>query len=104
MTESTPVDDPGRPRQLPERIRISPDVLFQEIEGEGVLMDTATESYFSLDAMGATIWRLLSADPAIAATRARLLETFEVSPEALEKDLTEFISRLIDAGLIAAES
>jgi hypothetical protein len=104
MTEPSPAKNPGSSRQLPARIRISPNVLFQEIEGEGVLMDTATESYFSLDAMGVTIWRLLSGDPVLETTRARLLEAFEVSPEALEKDLTEFVSRLIDAGLIAPES
>ena len=53
--------------------------------------------------MGVTIWELLSADPSIAATRATLLDTYDVSPEALERDLTEFISRLIDAGLVTPE-
>jgi hypothetical protein len=96
-------DDPSEPRHLPERIRVSPGVLFQEIDGENVLMDTATEQFFSLDPMGAAIWILLNADPSIQATRTKLLETYEVTPEALEKDLTEFITRLIDAGLIAPE-
>lgn len=103
MTQPYSEDESPAPRPLPERIQVSPDVLFQEIEGEGVLMNTATEHYFSLDAMGVTIWRLLSADPAIQATRAKLLETYEVSPETLEKDLTAFISALVDAGLIVPE-
>ena len=96
-------DDSSEPRALPERIRISPDILFQEIEREGVLMDTTTQQYFSLDAMGATIWKLLNDDPAISTTRARLLETYDVAPEVLEKDLREFIFRLVDAGLIAPD-
>ncbi len=92
-------EDPPR-RPLPKRVQVAPGVLFQEIEGEGVLMDTTKETYFSLDAMGTTIWKLLSSDPAVELTLASLLDTYEVRPDVLEKDLQAFVSSLIDAGLV----
>jgi hypothetical protein len=103
MTLSSAGDDSTPPRPVPERIQISPDVLFQEIEGEGVLMDTAKETYFSLDAMGTAIWKLLAANPDLDSARSSLLKNYEVSPEALEKDLAAFIANLIDAGLVVPQ-
>ena len=41
------------------RIEISEDVLFQEVGGETVLLDLASEQYFGLDAVGTRIWQLL---------------------------------------------
>jgi hypothetical protein len=46
--------------ELPERkIKISPDVLFQEVSGETVLLDLESEHYFGLDAVGTRIWGLI---------------------------------------------
>ena len=36
-----------------QRFTVSPDVLFQEVSGEMVLLDLASESYFGLDEIGA---------------------------------------------------
>ena len=39
--------------------QLSPDVLFQEVSGEMVLLDLNSEQYFGLDEIGARIWSLL---------------------------------------------
>ena len=104
MTAGSADESAPARRQLPERLRISPDVLFQEIEGEGVLLDTGKETYFSLDPMGTVIWKMLSAEPNLQRLREHMLEAYDVSAEALEQDLEAFVSRLIDAGLVIPES
>ena len=41
------------------KVQISPEVLFQEVAGEIVLLDLRSENYFGLDEVGTRIWRLL---------------------------------------------
>ncbi|MGQ0703484.1 MAG: PqqD family protein [Gemmatimonadales bacterium] len=89
---------------VPKRVRIPAAVLFQEIEGEAVLMHTGKESYFTLDPVGTTIWKLLMASPDDETTRAHLLETYEVPAEVAERDLKEFVARLLEAGLLEPDS
>ena len=40
-------------------IRISDNVLSQEVAGETVLLDLASESYFGLDEVGTRVWQML---------------------------------------------
>jgi hypothetical protein len=45
--------------RLADQITVSPEVLFQEVGGEAVLLDLKSESYFGLDDVGMRIWQLL---------------------------------------------
>jgi hypothetical protein len=42
-----------------QKFSVSPEVLFQEVSGEMVLLDLASENYFGLDEIGARISGLL---------------------------------------------
>lgn len=44
---------------LPKAVSCSPDVLFRELDSEGVLLDLETERYYTLDDIGARMWQLL---------------------------------------------
>ena len=81
---------------------ISKDVLAQELDGETVLLDLASESYFSLDAVGTRVWQLLNAGQDMAAIIDTLLKEYEVERETLEHDISELLERLGKAGLIGA--
>lgn len=37
---------------LPTRVEISPEVLFQELQGEAVLLNLTSERYYGLDDVG----------------------------------------------------
>ncbi len=41
------------------RIKIDPNVLTQELEGEAVLLNLTDEHYFGLDDIGLRFWQLL---------------------------------------------
>jgi len=88
---------------LSQRVVLSPDALFQEIGGEGVILDLKSSSYFGLDEVGVRLWQLLKADPNLQAASDVLLAEFEVEPAQLEQDLVKLIDQLVDAGLASIE-
>ena len=82
--------------QMNTSIRISADVLSQEVAGETVLLDLASESYFGLDEVGTRVWQMLKTgrDPEVIVES--LLTEYEVSRERLEADVID--SRLQPGG------
>lgn len=81
-------------------ITISKQVLAQELAGETVLLDLASETYFGLDAVGTRVWQLLNEGADQGTVVDTLLDEYEVDREMLEKDITELLGRLSEAGLI----
>ena len=88
---------------LPQTVLCSPDVLFRELEGEGVLLDLETERYYTLDDIGARMWYLLHEHEEVEAVVARLLDEYDVDEATLRQDLAELITRLSEAGLVVAQ-
>jgi coenzyme PQQ synthesis protein D (PqqD) len=84
----------------PGRATTPEGVLVRELEGESVLLNLHSESYFGLDAVGTRMWAALTESPSIAAAYEKLLEEYEVEPGNLRADLRAFIERLLEAGLI----
>jgi hypothetical protein len=84
-------------------VTISPDVLFQELNGEAVLLDLKTERYFGLDDIGTRMWQLLDGNGHVEAAYARLLQEYEVDETTLRHDLADLIDRLAEAGLISVQ-
>jgi len=87
--------------QAEQKITISPDVLFQEVSGELVLLDLSSESYFGLDVIGARIWGLLESGASVGDVLDTLMEEYEVERATLEADLGELLDKLAEAGLIS---
>ena len=88
---------------LPQRVVLSPESLFQEIGGEGVILDLKSSSYFGLDEVGVRLWQLLQADPSLQAACDNLLAEYEVAPPQLEQDLIKLVDQLVEAGLATVE-
>lgn len=88
---------------LTQLITISPDALFQDISGEGVILDLASSKYFGLDEVGVRLWQLLQADASLQAACEVLLEEYDVEAEQLERDLAALVAQLAEAGLVTVE-
>jgi len=82
------------------KFSISPDVLFQEIDGETVLLDLASESYFGLDKTATRIWQLLQEANGLSEIHRILLEEFDVEAEQLKTDMVTHLQELLAAGLV----
>lgn len=85
-----------------QTFRIPEEVLFQEVSGESVLLDLASESYFGLDPVGTRIWALLNEDKSVGQVLDALLKDYEVDRGTLEADLEELLDKMLAAGLIQA--
>lgn len=82
------------------KINISKEVLAQQLAGETVLLDLASESYFGLDEVSTRVWQLLQSGTGQAQLVETLLDEYEVEREVLEQDIGRLLGRLCDAGLI----
>jgi hypothetical protein len=84
----------------PSRISIPDGVLVREMQGESVLLDLATETYFGLDDVGSRMWVALTTTPSIDSACDLLVAEYDVDRERLDADLRAFTQKLIDAGLL----
>ena len=86
-----------------DKIKISDQVLSQEVSGETVLLDLGSEFYFGLDKTGTRIWELLQSGVSIQDLIGTMLDEFEVDRETLETDVNALLGKLLDAGLVSVE-
>jgi len=89
---------------LPEVIKIGPDVLSREIEGETVLLNLKDGTYYSLDEVGTRVWQLIVEYPEISKVCDCLLAEYEVDGGTLRSDLAELINELTKAGIVITET
>ena len=87
-----------------QKITISKEALSQEVNGETVILDLQSESYFGLDEVGTRIWQLLGEENDMQKVFDVLLQEYDVEAEQLEQDLIELVDKLIEAGLAVTNS
>lgn len=80
--------------------RTNDQVHFAEIDGEGVLMDTANGLYYGLDEVGTAVWGLLNEGLSPEAIVRELLERYEASEAVLSEDIRRLLADLHQEGLI----
>jgi hypothetical protein len=79
----------------------APDVISTEVGDEAVLLDLHSGNYFSLNRVGAFLWReLAEARQPLDAVRARLRGRFDVSEEVARRDLVGFVNHLKRQNLV----
>ncbi len=86
---------------LNQSIKASPEVMSQEVSGETVLLDLASESYFGLDEVGTRVWQLLQEGGSLQRVFDTMLKEYEVEPEQLTADLDELLTKLSESGLVS---
>jgi Coenzyme PQQ synthesis protein D (PqqD) len=82
-------------------VRITPDVLHQELGGETVLLNLANENYFGLDAVGTRVWQVLTETQSANDVVTRLTEEYDVPTAQLRADVAKLITELAVAGLVS---
>lgn len=97
------MSEPGHsPITLAHRLRRSDQVMFQDVGGEAVLLDLASETYFGLNKVGTRVWELLPQHN-LTAIHATLCEEFDAPPAQIEHDLLTLAGQLAQAGLVTVE-
>lgn len=79
----------------------APDVLVQELPNEeSIFLNLRTESYFGLDPVGTKMYRALMETSTVKEAFEQLTAQFEVEPARLRRDVSRFVQRLVDQGLL----
>ncbi|MBS1522330.1 MAG: PqqD family protein [Bacteroidetes bacterium] len=89
---------------LPKTVKISDNVLFQQINNECVLLDMDSEQYFGLDDVGARMWQVLSENGDTEQAVTLLLLEYDIDEITLRKDLFNLISELGNVKLVSVEN
>ena len=85
---------------LNQKITFAETVFAQEVDGEMVLLDMESENYFGLDEVGTAIWQAMQEHGNLQDVFNAMLEQYEVEAEVLERDLSEFVGKLLESGLV----
>ncbi len=88
---------------LASRVKLSEDVLMQELQGEAVLLHLQTGVYFGLDQVGTRIWVLLGEKKVIGDAVEAMTAEFDVSMERCAEDTLALVSKLQEQGLLEIE-
>lgn len=77
-----------------------PDVQCSVLDGEAVLLNLETGSYFTLNRVGTVTWELFNGEHTLAQVHAKLCERFEVGEEIARQDLLSLVKNLDQESLI----
>jgi hypothetical protein len=82
------------------KIHVPEAVLFTEMNGEAVLLNTSTGKYFTLDEVGTRMWKLLTQFGEVEPAYQALLAEYDVEAQQLENDLLALTNRLAEHALL----
>lgn len=80
----------------------SPNVIAKDVDGETVLLDLESSTYFGLNAVGSRVWALLGERARNAEEIAQVVaEEYDVAPATAAADIAALLQDLETQGLIA---
>jgi hypothetical protein len=85
---------------LMTRVTVPESVLFRDLDGESVLLETGSGRYYGLDGVGTRMWNLLRQHGEIEAVCRDLLLEYDVPEGRLREDLTKLVEDLSARGLL----
>ena len=85
---------------LEAQVFVGEDVVSRELDGEAVILNLESGTYFGLDPVGTRIWSLLQKNGSLRETFETLQQEYEVAPNQLEQDLLRLVKELHGKGLL----
>ena len=83
-----------------QSLKVNPDVLFQRLENDAVLLHMKTDRFYNLNRTGARFWELLNEGHDLVRIQEQMLREFDVEPAALEKEIKDMIVTLQKEDLV----
>lgn len=84
---------------LDNSFTVSKDAIFRDLDGEAVILDLNSGTYFGLNAVGARIWQLVEQHGGLWPVFEDLCREFDTTPDVLERDLLALVTELEQARL-----
>jgi Coenzyme PQQ synthesis protein D (PqqD) len=86
--------------ELETKVLASKDVLSAELGGEISLLNVKSGVYFTLNSVGASVWRQIHEPKSLVEIKRRLLEEYDVDAPRCESDLRRLVEELQSLGLV----
>jgi hypothetical protein len=80
------------------------DVIYREVEGAYLLYHIDTDMIFGLNQTGSYVWQMLVQGVPVERISATLADEFGVNPAASQQDVTRFLEKLTNYGLITSDT
>jgi Coenzyme PQQ synthesis protein D (PqqD) len=71
-----------------------------DLAGEAAIIDFQSGSYYGLDEVGATIWKLIAEPRTVSEICDAVVAEYEVDPDVCERDVLALLGKLAASGLI----
>ena len=85
------------------RVAIPETVLFRDLDGEAVILETGTGRYYGLNEVGTRMWTLLQRHGGIESAYRDLLGEYQIPKDQLRRDFLEFVELLASRRLLRIE-
>ena len=83
-------------------LRLSPDVVFRELDAESVVLDLSSGRYFGLNAVGTRVWQLIGQGQAVDSLIKTVAGEYEADEATIERDVLALLEELATRGLVIA--
>jgi len=81
-------------------IVLTKDQVSADLSGEAAILNLKTSTYFGLNTVGASIWKLIREPKTISQIRDAIVQEYDVEPDRCEHDILELLQELSKHGLI----
>ena len=76
----------------------------RDLNGEAVILNLESGTYFGLNPIGTRIWSLLQEDGSLRRTFEVVQQEYDVGPDELEGDILRLVEELCSRGLVNISS
>ena len=90
---------------LATRFKINgPDVIAETIDGEAIIINLNSGAYYSSLGSGGAIWQAIIASHSVEETLELLAARYGAERNTIEPEVSQFVSQLVDEGLVIESS
>ena len=90
--------------QLDTKYSQSPGNIVSDMDGEKVMLSVANGKYYNLGELGGEIWELMKEPITIQELVTTLQSQYNVDPTDCNEHVTDFLSQLLEQGLVSIHS
>ena len=90
-------------RNAQSTLAAAPQAVSCEVAGETVILDTVSERYFALDAIGTRIWNALQSPCTLSSLCDLLTDEYDVPAEQCRADVSALLDQLSQHGLVTID-
>ena len=81
-------------------IVVTEDQVSADLSGEAAILNLKTSTYFGLNTVGASIWKLVREPKTVSQIRDAIIQEYDVEPDRCEHDILQLLQELSRHGLI----